>query len=181
MKNWKFFKPEVFSENTQNGVNINNLLIRRLADIGITTVDKCCTDGTQTIDEKITANTADIETNTASIEALEDQLGEYTDYRVLLTQAGTAAPTAELLATNTIGTITPAYVSPGVYTLDSAALFTANKSEGWISNNKGVQYNMSITWGSASQYIINTWDGTGAGTLANDLMTDTPVTIRVYA
>ena len=168
MKNYKFFKPEIFSTNHKSGVEINKLLLRRLSDLGVTTADTCCSDGTQTIDEKIAA--------------LRTQSGTYKEYKVLVSQTGTAAPdTTKLLTPNTIGTITAAYVSPGVYTLNSAALFTADKSEGWISNNKGVQYNMSITRVSTSQYVINTWDATGAGTLANALMTDTPVTIRVWS
>jgi hypothetical protein len=169
MKNYKFFKPEIFSTNHKSGVEINKLLLRRLSDLGVTTADTCCSDGTQTIDQKIAA--------------LRTQVGTYKEYKVLVSQTGTAFTnsTVKLLIPNTIGTITAAYVSPGVYTLNSAALFTANKSEGWISNNKGVQYNMSITRVSTSQYVINTWDATGAGTLANALMTDTPVTIRVWS
>lgn len=116
MKNYKFFKPEIFSTNHKSGVEINKLLLRRLSDLGVTTADTCCSDGTQTIDQKIAA--------------LRTQVGTYKEYRALITQTGTAAPTATIL-NNTLGVPTSgafAYTSAGLYTLTAIGKFTANKT-----------------------------------------------------
>lgn len=167
----KFFHKFAFTHSSTFGYDIKKWLLRMLSELGVSTVDTCC-EGL-TIDSKIAAAVA-VST------ALSTQSGTYTEYVALLTQTSTSAPVATVLH-NTLGTVTPNYTSPGIYTLDSTALFTGSKTELLITNTKGVQYNMSITKGSSSIIIINTWDGTGAGTLANALMTDTPVTIRVWA
>lgn len=159
----KYFHKSAFSNSGTNGLDIKKWLIKFLAEVGITTTDVCC--GGDTIDSKITA--------------LRTQSGTFTEYRILITQAGTAAPTVKVL-NNTLGTVTPNYTSPGVYTLDSAALFTANKTEAWIGKNSDVRDLTLISKISTSQYVINTWDGVGA-TLANGLLTDTELYIRVYA
>jgi hypothetical protein len=103
-------------------------------------------------------------------------------YRALITQAGTAAPTAKALE-NTIGVIVLARGSQGTYTLTLSAAFTADKTFLSIGNLDGALTGTveqaKIEWTSANVITITTADVQGTS-LADALMTDTPVEILVY-
>ena len=98
--------------------------------------------------------------------------GTYKKYVALLTQEGTAAPTARVLE-NEFGTIAWARTSAGVYTGTLANAFTANKTWLIITNI------ISITVASIVRTSANvvTIDTVGSDTV----LSNTSIEIRVYA
>lgn len=153
------------SEN--NGVNINKLLIRRLADLGVTTVDKCCTDGTETIDEKIAA--------------INTKVGAYTEFKVLITQSGTALVNgdATVLIDTLGGAYSFAYTSAGLYTLTNTGKFTSGKTSVTISATAADSTVYAVR---TSADVITFGSAVGhTGVATNALLTGATLTVRVYA
>ncbi len=105
---------------------------------------------------------------------------DYTFYEANLTQTGVAAPVEQPNAENTIGTITPTYVTPGKYKLTSAALFTADKTRSYISASaEGSTVNtIMIQWVNTSEIWIHTYNITGAA-YADTILNNTSVFIKV--
>ena len=164
MKNYKYFKNDIFTTNTHSGVDINKLLIRRLGDLGITTVDKCCSDGTQTIDEQIAA--------------INTRTGSYTEYSVLISQTSTSAPTAKVLNKTIEGTFTLGYTSAGEYTITATGMFTADKTQIIFlpSQSDTIVYGV---WTSANVVTLHVAVAS-TGTPTNAKITDSALIIRVY-
>ena len=101
----------------------------------------------------------------------------YTNYVALITQTGTAAPSAEHLIQNTTGgTPVFAYVSPGVYTITFPFAFKADPNVVVFINNGNASPTANIGWaltGVAGQIRIN---ATG-----NGVLTRGSLEIRIYA
>jgi hypothetical protein len=96
----------------------------------------------------------------------------YKVYTALLTQYGTNAPTAAVLE-NTIGTITFGYQSPGNYTVNSSALFTANKTWTNLTNKDNATLPLSMYRNTDSLLFLIDANGD------NGLL-ETSIEIRVY-
>ena len=96
----------------------------------------------------------------------------YKSYIALITQTGTGAPTAIVL-NNTLGDVTFAYFSTGVYKIESISdLFTLDKTFLNIANSN------TINRTGLTGLVINSYNA--AGTLANGLLNNTSIEIRVY-
>jgi len=96
----------------------------------------------------------------------------YKSYIALITQSGTDAPTAIVL-NNTLGDVTFAYFSTGVYKIESISdLFTLDKTFLNIANSN------TINRTGLTGLVINSYNA--AGTLANGLLNNTSIEIRVY-
>lgn len=169
MKNYKFFKPEIFSTNHKSGVEINKLLLRRLSDLGVTTADTCCSDGTQTIDQKIAA--------------LRTQVGTYKEYRALITQAGSTSgdiPSAIVL-NNTLGLV-PVFTrtSAGLYVVtDATGKFTTNKTSVSLSPSIADTTTVGIRT-SANEVSLNSAVG-NTGVATDSKMTKSLLVIQVWS
>lgn len=104
-------------------------------------------------------------------------------YRALLTQAGTAAPTAVVLQNELSATIVWTRTGVGVYIGTLAAAFTASKTlvRAAMSNNAAgaaVTQGYSFVRTSADVVTLTTFDGVSA--VADALLTSVPVEILVY-
>ena len=100
----------------------------------------------------------------------------YTLYTALITQAGTAAPTATVLQNTITGTLTWGYTSPGIYTLTSNGTpFTSNKTIVFLNVGDG-EHNQMLMWTRTSSSVI-TLKTNGA----NDRITAGALEIRVYS
>jgi len=101
----------------------------------------------------------------------------YTSYVALITQAGTAAPSADPLIQNTTGGVPVwAYASPGVYTVTFPFAFKAEPNVVVFINNGNASPTANVGWaltGVAGQIRIN---ATG-----NGVLTRGSLEIRVYA
>ncbi len=101
----------------------------------------------------------------------------YTEYVALITQAGVAAPTAVEIKNDTGATVAYAYLGQGAYSMTfSSAVLTANKTiailgETVASHKGAVVTNTTLILLSVSN---------PAGVNANDLLSKTPVIIRIY-
>jgi len=104
-------------------------------------------------------------------------------YRALLTQASTDDPTAKVLENTLGGTVVLARSGAGTYTLTLEGAFTADKTFAIIGNLDGAVGSVAemakIERTSADVLTITTADVQGTS-LADALMTDTPVEILVY-
>ena len=101
----------------------------------------------------------------------------YTNYVALITQVGTAAPSADPLIQNTTGgNPVFAYVSPGVYTVTFPFAFKAEPNVVVFINNGNASPTANVGWaltGVAGQIRIN---ATG-----NGVLTKGSLEIRIYA
>jgi len=128
--------------------------------------------GTQT--DPTTEENKTVQFTIAQVAAFANTSPGYTAYTALVTQAGTAAPTA-LVLTNTIGgTLTWARTSAGVYTITSGtALFTVDKT--WMTiglQNSGTT--VPIVRTSDTQITVTT-------SANDDRITNVSFELRVYA
>lgn len=100
-------------------------------------------------------------------------------YRATLTQASTAAPVATV-GQNSLGqTVTPARTSAGLYTLTAGgAVFTADKTQIFIGAMH-VPLFAFATRTSTTVITISSADD-AAGTPADDVLTETAITIVVF-
>jgi hypothetical protein len=102
----------------------------------------------------------------------------YAVYSALLTQSGIGAPTTKILENTLGGTPTFGYTSDGTYTITLTGAFTADKTFILMGNVDPFTV-VSAVRTDADTLTIKTYN-TGAGSLANAKMTDTPIEIRVY-
>ena len=128
--------------------------------------------GTQT--DPTTEENKTVQFTIAQVATFANTSPGYTAYTALVTQAGTAAPTA-LVLTNTIGgTLTWARTSAGVYTITSGtALFTVDKT--WMTiglQNSGTT--VPIVRTSDTQITVTT-------SANDDRITNVSFELRVYA
>lgn len=103
---------------------------------------------------------------------------EYKVYTAILNQSDTDPPTATVLK-NTFGTLTLNYISPGLYSISSPALFTSNKT--WLT--RVLYYNLGGML-AKSYYIdvnnIGVSTQNSVGTYTDNLLTNAYIEIRVY-
>ncbi|CAB4203823.1 hypothetical protein UFOVP1393_1 [uncultured Caudovirales phage] len=96
----------------------------------------------------------------------------YKSYIALISQTGTDAPTAIVL-NNTLGDVTFAYFSTGVYKIESINdLFTLDKTFLNIANSN------TISRTGLTGLVVNSYNT--SGTLTNGLLNKTSIEIRVY-
>lgn len=118
----------------------------------------------------------------SQVAAFADATAAYTTYVALLTQAGTAAPTAQILQNTTGTTFTWARTGGGTYTVTAAdGVFTANKT--WIGTGAEMQ-------GGTPKVLLGDWTSTtvvtfvqsdmGSGS-SSDVMDLQSVEIRIYS
>jgi hypothetical protein len=101
-------------------------------------------------------------------------------YTALLTQSGTAAPTAQVLGINTLGTITWTRSAIGTYVGTLTGAFTANRTwsvVGWSdeSGGAGVVFQLKRTSVNTVQLLVSP-----DGVSATDGFTNLSVKIEVY-
>jgi hypothetical protein len=110
----------------------------------------------------------------------------YLVYSALLSQTGTNAPTAIVLANTLGGTPTFTRSSAGVYTLTLSTAFTVNKTflSGTVESGGGVSANfVMLTRANANEIIIKTVSADASfpvQDLADGLLNNSSVEIRVY-
>ena len=171
----KYFKNDIFTNSKVFGIDVGKWFIYWLGKSGITTVDTCCSDGTQTIDEKIEA----IQTSITEIEAdLPAPLG-YKEYEALITQTGTSAPTAIIGSNTLLGTPVLGYSAIGEYTITLTGAFTVNKTYVYMTPNK-IDFPYIITRTSSDVITIVVGYSFALPPAINGKMNNTPVRIRVY-
>ncbi len=106
-------------------------------------------------------------------------------YIALLTQAGTAAPTAKVLQNDLSDAIVWAYVSPGVYTGTLAAAFTADKTSLKLGNqlgglNKATLVRTSANVVTLTTNVLSVIATVLTATATNAIITDLDIEIIVY-
>lgn len=102
----------------------------------------------------------------------------YTSYTALLTQTGTAAPTATVLLSNLTATLTWARTGPGTYTLTAgAATFTNNKTIVFLNNGSDLTATQvpPIVWTRTSDTVLTITTGADAA------ITNGSFEVRIYA
>lgn len=116
----------------------------------------------------------------------------YKEYSILMTQASTSAPTANVLVDDFGGSITLSRNATGVYYITSpTSVFVENKTSFSITNNgtysvSSSPYNkvsMKISYLSTTQikletFLVNT--NVPNGIASDALLYKTPLTIKVY-
>ena len=153
---------------TDTAVSPSSQVVRYNVDLATTYVN---TAGSIAIRAQVT---------TQPLSALSDH--PYKTYIALLTQTSTNAPVATVLE-NTIGAIAWGYTSVGVYTATLTGAFTAAKTlfvpHGFIyvSIPGGDDNLVRMARTSANVVTLTTYSG---GVVANAILSDTPVEIRVY-
>ncbi|MBI4946951.1 MAG: hypothetical protein HY840_11200 [Bacteroidetes bacterium] len=105
--------------------------------------------------------------------------GGYKKYVALLTQAGTAAPTAIVLE-NTVGNIVWTRLSAGAYYGTLTGMFTLNKTLVLCTANPAGSNMIQAKAVDADRIIVGTVLSTN-GTATDGFMTNTSIEIRVYA
>jgi hypothetical protein len=116
----------------------------------------------------------------------------YKEYSVLITQASTSAPTANVLVDDFDGNLVLSRSSTGVYYITSpTAIFVQNKTSFFITNNGTYdvttspynKVNVKMSWLSTTQikletFLVNT--NVPNGIVYDDVLYKTPLTIKVY-
>ena len=101
----------------------------------------------------------------------------YTSYTALLTQTGTAAPTATVLSNNLTATLTCALTNAGIYKLTAiAATFTANKTIVFFNHGSGLTSDPLLQWTRTSDTVL-----TITTVNTNGLLTNGSFEVRIYA
>ena len=99
-------------------------------------------------------------------------------YKAIITQTSTNAPTAVVLE-NTIGTITFGYTSVGVYSINSSALFTLNKTTAlYATVSQDAAYGILVDIANATSSLIPL--KTDISTPSNGVLNKTTILIEVY-
>ena len=103
-------------------------------------------------------------------------------YRALITQTGTDAPVATVLANNTGKTMTWAYSAVGIYTLTAGAVaFTANKTAVEVSGPlSGLQ---SLSYANTSTTVITFTSGVltaGAIVDTDAIVTNILIEVKIF-
>jgi hypothetical protein len=113
---------------------------------------------------------------------LKDDPRPYKVYTALLSQGGTAAPTAVVLE-NTLGDINFGYDSAGIYEIHSNGLFIAGKTAIIMGNERSDIVNNVILTGiyreNDSTYYLFT-NQSSFGESSNNVLKNTLIEIRVY-
>ena len=114
---------------------------------------------------------------------LKDDPRPYKVYVALLTQTGTDAPVATVLENTLGGTITFGYDYVGTYSINSAGLFTSNKT--FVQTTLGYTWNANIgllNYAIQDDSLISllTFDSQTTAPASNDVLTNTSIEIRVY-
>ena len=102
----------------------------------------------------------------------------YTSYTALLTQTGTAAPTATVLLSNLTATLTWAHTGAGTYTLTAGATtFTNNKTIVFLNNGSDLTATQvpPIVWTRTSDTVLTITTGADAA------ITNGSFEVRIYA
>jgi len=102
----------------------------------------------------------------------------YKVYTALLQQDLTGAPVATVLENTLGGTVVWSRLDPGEYQATVSGLFTLNKTMIQISSNSG-QGN-TVTFGVTDTNTIEIGTADDSFTLADNLLSNTPIEIRVY-
>lgn len=102
----------------------------------------------------------------------------YKVYTALLEQDLTGAPVATVLENTLGGTVVWSRLDPGEYQATVSGLFTLNKTMIQISSNSG-QGN-TVTFFAADTNTIDLGTADDSFTLADNLLNNTPIEIRVY-
>ena len=98
----------------------------------------------------------------------------YTSYTALLTQTGTAAPTATVLLSNLTATLTWARTGAGTYTLTAgAATFTNNKTIVFFNNGNAAPN--TNKWTRTSDTVLTITTGADAA------ITNGSFEVRIYS
>jgi hypothetical protein len=108
-----------------------------------------------------------------------NSIGNYRVYTALLTQTGTDAPVATVLE-NTLGIeIIWQYNNPGNYTASTPNLYSDPSKVVFIINNS---QNFGINGGenNVNEIYLNTYSLPGDGSLADNLLYNAFLEIRVY-
>ena len=130
--------------------------------------------GTQT--DPTTEENKTVQFTIAQVATFANTSPGYTAYIALVTQVGTAAPTALVLTDTIGGTLTWGYTSPGIYTLTSNVTpFTNNKTILFLNIGSGNILN-EINWTRTSTSVI-TINTSGV----NGRITAGAFELRVYA
>lgn len=108
------------------------------------------------------------------------ELTPYLKYVALLSQSGTDAPTATVLENTLGGTVVWSYSDVGVYLATLANTFTENKTVCFFGNNLAYFYffGKSAEIPGDDTLLLQTLDATATST--NELLSQTPIEIRVY-
>lgn len=105
-------------------------------------------------------------------------VAEYKVYRANLSQTGTAAPTADVFENTLSGTPSFFRTAVGTYELRLTGEWTNNKT--FIIVNNFIKQGLMLCYRVSSTTItMSTYDTTF--TLADDILDDTSIEIRVYA
>lgn len=109
---------------------------------------------------------------------VEKIVAPYKVYTALLTQSGTASPTAIVLQ-NTLGvTVTFGYTIAGQYTVTATGALTINKT--WIIFNNIDSNGFTITYNGKSLNDFQILTRNGAGVTTDNILNLTEIEIRVY-
>lgn len=118
---------------------------------------------------------------------LSSSVNNAKEWEGLVSQAGTAIPTAVVLRNTLGGTIVWTYTAAGIYVGTLTGAFTANKTVIYLgspvqADAGAAARQLGVTWTSANAFTIraNTIDTSGFVVDANDLLSVTPLNIRVY-
>jgi hypothetical protein len=108
----------------------------------------------------------------------------YLVYTALITQVGTGSiPTANILQ-NTLGEITWGYVSPGVYTMNSDALFVAGKTylnnQVLHINQESLAYLAILERADENTISLSTGFFMGGGDPVDSILLNHSLEVRVY-
>lgn len=104
-------------------------------------------------------------------------------YRALLSQAGTAAPTATVLENTLGGTPTFSYNSVGSYTLTLTGAFAQTKTffgGANFTNADGPFSTLGMIWGTVNTISLFSVTNSGGAGAAIDAFDNIPIEIRVY-
>jgi hypothetical protein len=123
-------------------------------------------------------NPISVDPDSAPFHAL---LAEKKVYIVKISQAGTAAPTVEILKDTLTGVVL-ARTSAGNYTLTKAGAFTANKTRPEKDNYTDADGNYyKITRTSADVMTLETFAAADTETHADGILNNQDLTIEIYA
>lgn len=120
----------------------------------------------------------------AALDAKQASLGFVKSYVALLSQSGTAAPTATVLFNTLGGTPAWARIGVGAYTATLASAFTLNKTAVFTGGaDSALDLPLFLTMGRASSSImkVEAFNSSGSpAVLADDILFNTSIEIRVY-
>jgi hypothetical protein len=141
------------------------------------------------IDTQITNETVDFAITPAEVGGRMKDTIDYTTeqgqgflvYSALISQSGTSIPTLKQLKNTTGVTFTTSFLATGIFTLDASSnIVASNKTATIYSFNSYGEFangRMDFYIAGANSFQIETRN---SGTLANDIITDAFIEIRIY-